>query len=104
MPAGVSAGTATLPVAGSSRGTDAPTEAGVAGVSTVPVMLAGTTAELLSVSLVKAFVTVGLPVAPLTGAGVSSSATIWAAATGIAISAIAQFVGFSFSQILYWMV
>jgi hypothetical protein len=49
-PAGVPAGTLTVPVAGSSVGTGPP-PIGVAGVTTVPAMSAGFTATPLSVSL-----------------------------------------------------
>ena len=50
VPAGVPAGTLTLPVVTSSTGTGPPL-IGVAGVCTVPVIAAGFTATPLSVSL-----------------------------------------------------
>ena len=73
---------------------------GVAGVVTVVFTLAGVTATPFSVSLVRAFRTDGLPVAPFTLAGVSLVATIEAASTTTVAIAVEQFSGFSFSQIL----
>ena len=72
-----------MPVTGSSTGTGAPTETGVAGVVTVPMMAAGTTGVPFKVSFAKAFTRDGLPVVPFTFGGVSAVAAIRAALTGI---------------------
>ena len=99
MPEGVPAGTETMPVAGSSSGTGAPTETGVAGVITVPLTFEGVAEAPFSESLVYALTTFVEPVAPFTGNGMSLLARIGAAITSTVIEAILQFAGLSFSQI-----
>ena len=98
VPAGVPAGTETLPVVGFSVGTGAP-PIDVAGVVTVVFTFAGTTATPFNMSLASALTTDGLPVAPFTFAGVSLVATIGAALTTIVAVAVEQLSGFRFSQI-----
>ena len=94
------AGTDTTPVAASSAGTGSPTLRGVAAVVTVPFTLFGTTATPFNVSLVNALASVGLPVAPLTLGGASGLAAITAVPTITDTVAVAQLVGFKFSQIV----
>ena len=100
MPAGVPAGTETLPVIVFSAGTGPP-PIDVAGVVTEVFTFAGTTVTPFNMSLVSAFTTDGLPVAPFTLGGVSLVATISAAFTTTVAVAVEQFSGFRFSQILY---
>ena len=71
---------------------------GAGAVPGVNVISFGTTASPLSLSLAR---TVGVvpPDAPFKAAGVSRSANISAAVTGIVTVAVAQLAGFSFSQI-----
>ena len=67
MPAGVCAGTLTIPVSGSSNGTFAPIYTGVAGVKTVMVTAERLVDDPLSKSLLSALPTLVLLVYPLVG-------------------------------------
>ena len=72
-----------MPVAGSRTGTGAPARAGVAGVSTVAVTVAGLTGEPFNVSFASASTADGLPAAPPIGPALSLFAT-----SGLVVTAI----------------
>ena len=71
-------------------------EAGVVTVTRISVMFTGAP---LSLSLASALMMSLPPAAPLTGAGVSTSAVIGAAVTTTVTVAVLQLVGLAFSQI-----
>ena len=102
-PAGVPAGTDTLPVNGSSKGTGAPTTKGVAGMTRAKVALperpnVGTTP--LTVSLVNALPTLELPVAPFGVVKLSVVAATVDGTTAMVAVASLQLVGLTLSHSL----
>ena len=74
---------------------------GVGAVPGVSVTSEGTTAIPFSVSLSRTLSGVVAPSNPFIEAGVSSTATMGAASTTTVAFVVAQFVGFSSSQIVY---
>src|ERR1035437_1822992 len=97
IPAGVPAAILTIPVAGSSVGTEPPL-IGVAGVVTLTFTSAITTAAPFNLSLVSALIALVFPVFPLIPVTASFVAWIVAGSTVTEILAVLQFVGLSFSQ------
>ena len=102
-PAGVPAGTDTLPVNGSSNGTGAPATSGVAGVTTAKVALPEAPkvgATPFTVSLVNALPTLGLPIALLGAEKLSVVAANVESTTVIVTVVSLQLIGLALSHSL----
>jgi hypothetical protein len=104
-PAGVPAGTLTLPVNGSKAGTGAPPMEVAGTIGPMVLLPAGPTVAgaPLTVSFVRALPTLGLPVMPLMPVKLSVVATIGAGSTVMLAVVVLQFAGLSFSHKVYVM-